>query len=96
MIYLDVITKDTELSDGLTLAQPRIFVWPNGGSVAYVPLDPNPLGHKARVVLTDFDSGTVDIENYTRRSVALYEYADYLNEPDRLFEEANQLYEAGL
>ena len=95
MFYLDVVSENTELSDGLTLAQPRLYVWPNGGSVAYVPLDPNPLGYKARVVVTDFDSGTVDIENYTRRSVALYEYADYTDEPDQLFSEANELYERG-
>ena len=94
MIYLDVITQQTVLSDGLTLADARLYVWPNGGSVAYVPLEPNPLGHKARVIIVNGDKD-VDIENYTRRSVALYEYADYTDEPDQLFAEANELYERG-
>lgn len=94
MFYLDVIDDTTELVDGLTLSEPRLYVWANGGSVAYVPLDPNPLGHKARVIITNADK-TIEIENYTRRSVALYEYADYTDEPEQLFAEANALYEAG-
>lgn len=95
MFYLDVIDEETELIDGLTLSEPRLYVWANGGSVAYVPLEPNPLGHKARVIITNAD-GQIEIENYTRRSVALYEYADYTDEPDQLFAEANELYERGL
>lgn len=95
MFYLDVIDDTTELVDGLTLSEPRLYVWANGGSVAYVPLEPNPLGYKARVIIMNAD-GQIEIENYTRRSVALYEYADYTDEPEQLFAEANELYERGL
>jgi hypothetical protein len=94
MIYLDVVSEHTELIDGLTLAEPRLYVWTNGGSVAYVPLEPNPLGHKARVIITNAD-GQIEIENYTRRSVALWEYADYTDEPEQLMDEASELYERG-
>ena len=95
MFYLDVIDDHTELADGLTLSEPRLYVWANGGSVAYVPLEPNPLGHKARVIITNADK-EIEIENYTRRSVALYDYADHTDEPEQLLAEANELYEMGL
>lgn len=94
MFYLDVVDEETELIDGLTLSEPRLYVWANGGSVAYVPLEPNPLGYKARVIITNTD-GQIEIENYTRRSVALYEYADHTDESEQLFSEANELYERG-
>jgi dUTPase len=96
MITLKVLTRDTELSDGLSLRQARVYVYSNGFSVSYVPLDPNPLGHKARLVIVNADTGTIEIDNYERLSVALWNYADYLPEPGELMTEADELFKAGL
>jgi hypothetical protein len=96
MISLKVLTSETELSDGLSLNMARVFVFANGNTAAYVPLEPNPLGHKARLVFTDIYNKTVEIDNYERRSVALWNYADYLDEPEQLFADADALYKAGL
>ena len=95
MITLKVLTSETELSDGLTLRQPRVYVYNNGWSVSYVPLDPNPLGHKARLVCVNTDDGVIEIDNFERLSVALWNYADYLPEPEELMTEAEELYKAG-
>ncbi len=95
MITLKVLTNETELSDGLSLNQARVYVFGNGGSVSYVPLEPNPLGHKARLIVVN-GTNDIDIENYPRRSAALWDYADYLNEPEQLFNDAEQLFKAGL
>lgn len=95
MITLKILSTNTELSDGLTLRQPRVYVYNNGFSVSYVPLDPNPLGHKARLVIVNADTGTIEIDNYERLSVALWNYADYLPEPGELMDEADELYKAG-
>jgi hypothetical protein len=95
MISLKVLTSETELSDGLSLNMARVFVFANGNTAAYVPLEPNPLGHKARLVFTDIYNKTVEIDNFERRSVALWNYADYLNEPEQLFADADELYKAG-
>lgn len=95
MITLKVLTNETELSDGLTLQQARVYVFRNGGSVSYVPLEPNPLGHKARLVVANVVDGVIEIDNYERRSVALWNFADYLDEPEQLFDDADELYKAG-
>lgn len=94
MLQVKQLTDETELSDGLTLMQSRLTVF-KGGSVAYVPLEPNPLGHKARVIVSNVVDGVIEIENYTRRSVALWNYADYLYEPESLFNDADELFKAG-
>lgn len=96
MITLKVLTNETELSDGLTLEQARVYVFRNGGSVSYVPLEPNPLGHKARLAVVNATDKVIEIENYDRRSVALWNFADYLDEPEQLFADADELYKAGL
>lgn len=96
MLTVKVLTNETELSDGLSLEQPRLFVFANGGSVSYVPLEPNPLNHKARLIVSNVVDGVIEIDNFERRSVALWNYADYLNEPEQLFNDAEQLYKAGL
>lgn len=95
MITLKVLTSETELSDGLTIEQARVYVFRNGGSVSYVPLEPNPLGHKARLVVANVVDGCIEIDNFERRSVALWNYADYLDEPEALFADAEELYKAG-
>lgn len=95
MLQIRELTNDTELSDGLSLNIARVFVFANGNTAAYVPLEPNPLGHKARLVFTDIYNKTVEIDNFERRSVALWNYADMLNEPGELMEQANELFKEG-
>lgn len=95
MLTVKVLTNETELSDGLTLEQARVYVFRNGGSVSYVPLETNPLGHKARLVVANVVDGVIEIDNYERRSVALWDYADLLDEPEALFNDAEQLFKAG-
>lgn len=95
MLQIRELTNETELSDGLTLMEARLTVF-GGGSVAYVPLEPNPLGHKARVIVSNVVDGVIEVENYERRSVALWNYADYLSEPEPLFNDAELLFKAGL
>ena len=65
MITLKVLTNETELSDGLSLNQARVYVFRNGGSVSYVPLEPNPLGHKARLVVANVVDGVIEIDKPT-------------------------------
>lgn len=96
MLTVKVLTNETELSDGLSLNQARVYVFRNGGSVSYVPLEPNPLGHKARLVVANVVDGVIEIDNFERRSVALWNYADLLDEPEALFNDAEQLFKAGL
>lgn len=95
MLQVKELTNNTELSDGLTLDMARVYVFASGNTAAYVPLEPNPLGFKARLVFTDIYNKTVEIDNYERRSVALWNYADYLNEPEALFNDADELFKAG-
>ena len=95
MLQIRELTNETELSDGLSLMQARLFVFKNGGSVSYVPLEPNPLNHKARLIVSNVVDGVIEIDNFERRSVALWNYADYLDEPEQLFNEANELFKAG-
>lgn len=94
MLQIRELTNETELSDGLSLMEARLTVF-GGGSVAYVPLEPNPLGHKARLIVSNVVDGVIEIQNYERRSVALWNYADMLDEPEQLFDEANELFKAG-
>jgi hypothetical protein len=95
VLTVKVLTNETELSDGLTLMQPRLYVFRSGNTLSYVPLEPNPLGYKARLVFTDWGTETVEIDNFERLSVALWNYADMLDEPEQLFNDAEQLYKAG-
>lgn len=96
MLQIKELTNETELSDGLSLMQARLFVFKSGNTLSYVPLEPNPLGFKARLVFTDWATETVEIDNFERRSVALWNYADMLDEPEALFNDAEQLFKAGL
>jgi hypothetical protein len=41
------------------------------------------------------DDGVIEIDNFERLSVALWNYADYLPEPEELMTEAEELYKAG-
>lgn len=81
-----------ELSDGYSIYCSRLHVWPNNaGSVSYIPLEPNPLGHKARLTITDNEEGTIEITNFKSRAWALWNFADYMLDADELLTEAADL-----
>lgn len=81
-----------ELSDGYSIYGNRLHVWPNGaGSITYISLDPNPLGHKARLTIVDAELDTIEITNYKSRAWALWNFADYILGADELQSEAAEL-----
>lgn len=81
-----------ELSDGYTIYDNRMHLWPNGaGSITYISLEPNPLGYKARLTIVNAADDEIEITNYKSRAWALWNYADHTLDADELLNETAEL-----